>query len=276
MALPETGVHMRDICLGARIFHRPTSCKHSFNNVVTESKNCLHSLIRLDGKQVMITPSEVRRAHDHQPANITISWHVAHFGQAPWTKKAFTLHIRVTCTKARWRRVREPRRKAHHHQIRSRVCTPPSSADDRPLSRRRNKLEQQVFKMPFVHRHAKLSCLFHVRRRNTSALHRLTASFIAHVSAYLHLRRQGDHRYSNLVLHTGIDGVVNVSRVTGRQRAKDDENFARRMSGEVTATLSNPAGSDNESGSLHAAPRHLDGILQARVANGFQFRAITE
>lgn len=62
----------------------------------------LHSSIGLDGKQVMITPRKMWRAHDHQAANVTISGHVAHFGHTSWTEKALALHLRVACTKARW------------------------------------------------------------------------------------------------------------------------------------------------------------------------------
>lgn len=73
--------------------------------------------------------------------------------------------------------------------------------------------------------------------KNNAPSHRPTACFVTHLPTYLHFSSQGDHGYSNFVPHTSVERVVNVSRVTGRQRAKDDENFARRVSREMTTTL---------------------------------------
>lgn len=69
---------------------------------------------------------------------------------------------------------------------------------------------------------------------------------------------------------------MNVSRVAGRQRAKYDENFARRMRGEMTAALQNVTVIGGGSRSPHAAPCDLDRVLQARLASRFEFRTIAE
>lgn len=115
-----------------------------------------------------------------------------------------------------------------------------------------------------------------MRVKNPAPSHRPTACFVTHIPTYLHFSRQGDHGYSNFVPHASIERVVNVSRITGRQRAKDDENFARRMSGEVTVALKIQKEANSESCSPHAAPPHFNSILQARFASRFKFCTITE
>lgn len=57
-----------------------------------------HSLVRLDGEQMVVTPREMRRAHDHEPTYIAVRRDVAHFRYAPRAQKAFALELRMTHT----------------------------------------------------------------------------------------------------------------------------------------------------------------------------------
>ena len=152
---------------------RPTFCK-MYQTKAPASKLVyyLHSLVRFDWKQVMIAPCEMRRAHDHQSANVAIGRHVAHFRHTSRTEKAFALHVRVACTKTRWRRVGEAHRKTHHHQICSRIRTSSTSARYSSLGWRRDKLEEQILEVSLVHRHPKLAYSLHQREGTLD--HRLT------------------------------------------------------------------------------------------------------
>ena len=68
------------------------------------------------------------------------------------------------------------------------------------MSGRRDKFEQEVFEMTFVHRHPELTpCLF------------------AEFSAYFHLRRKSDDRDPDSISDAGLEGFVDVAWVAGRQ-----------------------------------------------------------
>ena len=75
---------------------------------------------------------------------------------------------------------------------------------------RRDKFEQEVLEVAFVHRHAKL-----------------TSRPIAELSTDLHLGRQSDDGDSDFVSDAGLEGFVDISWVTGRERTKDDEDLSR-------------------------------------------------
>ena len=126
-------------------------------------RNHLHRIIRFHREQMVITPCQMRGAHDHQPTDIAVRRHVAHLAHASRTQKALALHLRVTHAQA-WRRsVGQTGREAHHHEVRGRVrvCRRRRRARgpwDGPLSWRWNELEEEIFKVPFVHGHTKLAC----------------------------------------------------------------------------------------------------------------------
>lgn len=50
-----------------------------------------HSLVRLDREQVVVTPREVGRAHDHEPAYIAVRRDVAHLRAATRAQEALAL-----------------------------------------------------------------------------------------------------------------------------------------------------------------------------------------
>lgn len=95
---PTCMTHIRSL---SHFLHRCPANVRPSKPSESKSDHHLHSLIGLDGKQVMITSREMRRTHDHQTTNVTISRHVAHFSHAPRTKKTLALHVRVAYTKAR-------------------------------------------------------------------------------------------------------------------------------------------------------------------------------
>lgn len=68
------------------------------------------------------------------------------------------------------------------------------------LSGRRDKFEQEVFEMTLVHRHPEL-----------------TSRLFAEFSADFHLRREGNDRDPDSISDAGLEGFVDVPRVTSRQ-----------------------------------------------------------
>ena len=74
--------------------------------------------------------------------------------------------------------------------------------------------------MTFVHRHPELA-----------------SSLVAEFSTDFHLCRQSYDRDPDFVSDAGLEGFVDVTWVTGRERTKDDEDLSRGMRGEVTACL---------------------------------------
>ena len=69
-------------------------------------------------------------------------------------------------------------------------------------------------------------------KRNTDR--ERTTSFIAEVSADLHLRCQSNHGYSNFVFDTFVEGIVDVPWVASGKRTEDDRNLSRRMRWQMT------------------------------------------
>ena len=86
----------------------------------------------------------------------------------------------------------------------------------------------------------------------------LTARLLAEVAADLHFCRESDDGYTYTVFDAFIEGVVYVARVACRQRTEYDENFSRRVCRQVT----------------HATSRHLNGVLQTRLAIGLELVAL--
>jgi len=74
--------------------------------------------------------------------------------------------------------------------------------------------------MTFVHRHPEL-----------------TTRPVAELPADFHLGRQSDDGDPDFISDTGLEGFVNVTRVTGREGTKDDEDFPRGVRGEVAVCL---------------------------------------
>lgn len=123
-----------------------------------KSTRYAHSLIWLHGKQMVITPCQMRRAYDHKSADVAVCWHVANLGETSRAEKSFTFEIRVADTETRWRSYGQTGGKTHHHQVCSRVhSTLPSR--DRLLCWRRYQLEKQVFEMAIVEGNSKLTCV---------------------------------------------------------------------------------------------------------------------
>lgn len=50
-----------------------------------------HSLVRLHRKKMMVTPRQMRRTDNHQAADVTVGWDVAHFREASRTEEALAL-----------------------------------------------------------------------------------------------------------------------------------------------------------------------------------------
>ena len=59
------------------------------------SKQYSHSLVRLDREQVVVTPREVGRAHNHEPAYITVRRDVAHLRATARAQETLALELRV-------------------------------------------------------------------------------------------------------------------------------------------------------------------------------------
>jgi len=139
----------------------------------------------------------MRGAHDHQPTDIAVRGHVAHLAQASRTQKTLALHLRVTHAQAGRRRVGQTGREAHHHEVRGRVRVRrrrPRGPWDGPLSWRWNELEEEIFKVAFVHGHTKLACLG--VRILSVAFQRMrspTPCFLAQIPTDLHLRSNGHY-----------------------------------------------------------------------------------
>lgn len=70
--------------------------------------------------------------------------------------------------------------------------------------------------MPLVHRYPEL-----------------TSGPVAEFSADFHLGRQSDDRDPDFVSDAGLEGFVDVTGVTGRERTKDDKDLSRGVCGEV-------------------------------------------
>lgn len=112
---------------------------------------------------MVITPRQMRRAYDHQPTDIAVRGDVAHLALASWAQKPLALQFRVTHAKARRGSVRQAGGEAHHHEVRGRVRVRTNPGTQGPwhgaLSWRWNELEEEIFKVPFVHGDTKLACL---------------------------------------------------------------------------------------------------------------------
>jgi len=106
------------------------------------------------------------------------------------------------------------------------------------LGRRRDQFEQEVFEMSFVHRYPELS-----------------SGLLTEFSTYFHLCRKSDNRDPDFVSDTGLEGFVDVTRVTSRKRTKDDEDLSRGVRREVA----------------HGALGHLDRVLETGIASWLQF-----
>jgi len=85
-------------------------------------RNYSHGSVSLYGKQMMVTPCQVRGTDDHQPAHITIRRNIAYFGRTTGAQKPLGLHLRMTHAQGRRRGVWQSRRESHQHQIST--CTP--------------------------------------------------------------------------------------------------------------------------------------------------------
>lgn len=127
------------------------------------SRQHLHCIIGFHREQMVVTPGQMRGAHDHQPTDIAVCGDVAHLAQASGTQEALALHFRVTHAQAGRRGVGQTRGEAHHHEVRSgvRVRTNRSAQGpwDGTLSWGWNELEEEIFKVAFVHGDTKLACL---------------------------------------------------------------------------------------------------------------------
>ena len=55
--------------------------------------------------------------------------------------------------------------------------------------------------------------------------------------ADFHLGRKSDDGDSDFVSDAGLEGFVDIARVTGREKTKDDEDLSRWVHGEVAACL---------------------------------------
>lgn len=55
-------------------------------------------MIWLDGKEMVITSSEMRRADDHQTADITVRWDIADFCRTSRAQEALALEVRMADT----------------------------------------------------------------------------------------------------------------------------------------------------------------------------------
>jgi hypothetical protein len=113
---------------------------------------------------MVITSRQMWRAHDHQPTDIAVRGDVAHLAQASRTQEALALQFRVTHAQARRGGIGQAGGEAHHHEVRRgvRVRANPSSARgpwNGPLSRGWNELEEEIFKVAFIHGDTKLACL---------------------------------------------------------------------------------------------------------------------
>ena len=60
---------------------------------------------------------------------------------------------------------------------------------------------------------------------------------VGELSADLHLGRQCNDGDADLVPDTGLEGFVDVPRVTGGERTKDDEDLSGGVRGEVAVCL---------------------------------------
>lgn len=109
---------------------------------------------------MVVAPREMRGTHNHQPADIAVRRHVAHFCQTPGAEEPFALDLRMAHTETWGRGVREPCREAHHHEVRGRVCrTCTCGSGHGTLCWRRDKLEKEVFKVSVVECDTELACL---------------------------------------------------------------------------------------------------------------------
>ena len=144
------------------IHPRRLDCKKRVNIVFLPSRQHLHRIIRFHREQMVVTPRQMWGAHDHQPADIAVRGDVAHLAQASGTQEALALHFRVTHAQAGRGGVGQAGGETHHHEVRSgvRVRANPSAQGpwDGALSWGWNELEEEIFKVAFVHGDTKLAC----------------------------------------------------------------------------------------------------------------------
>lgn len=112
-----------------------------------------HGRVGLDGEQVMIAPREMGRRHDHQSADVTVGRGIAEARAAARTEKPRGTHLRVTHAERCGRRVGQPLREAHHHQVRAHLGGASATCRSGVLlcGWRRDELEKEVFEVSFVH-----------------------------------------------------------------------------------------------------------------------------
>jgi hypothetical protein len=114
------GGGLEDACAGVarRGAVLDVDCVYSARGKVCEMEGKgedVHGLIWLDGEQVVIAPRQMRRAHDHKPAHITIRRHIAYFRQTPRAQETLAFELGVAYAETWWGGVWQAGGKSHHH-----------------------------------------------------------------------------------------------------------------------------------------------------------------
>lgn len=182
--------------------------------------NNSHSSIRLHGEQMVVAPREVRRAHDHQAANVAVSGDITHFCKTAWAEEAFAFHLRVADAQRGWRCVRKAHRKAHDHEVRRGIRAWATGASDCTLSGRWDEFKEKILEMALVHRDTALPWVWQlgdaVRRMSTSPDHvppvfsqRSRHIFISAASATIEMRMRSFRHPSSVSCMLPGSQVVN-------------------------------------------------------------------
>lgn len=109
---------------------------------------------------MVVAPRQMRRAHYHQPADVTVRGNVADLRETTRAQEALAPQLRVAHAQARRGRVWEARGEAHHHEVRGRVRRwTAGGTRDGALRGRGDELEEEVLEVPLVKRDAKLAYL---------------------------------------------------------------------------------------------------------------------
>jgi hypothetical protein len=120
----------------------------------------LHSFIRFNREQMVVTPRQMRGAHDHEATDITIRRDIAHFCQTSRTEEPLALYFGMADTETRRGGIGQAGGESHYHEISRRVGSACSSrTGDNALSGGRDQFKEEVLKVSFVEGDAELAFL---------------------------------------------------------------------------------------------------------------------